>query len=85
LGRAAPWFILHRAAQAPCRRRPVTSNYKGFPACQAKRGHDELRSNSSVEFGLQITDSVATALHSEQGADWENYKRSSMQLICCGP
>jgi hypothetical protein len=78
-------YILHSPGLASCRRRPLSSNYKGFPSCQAKRGHDELRSNSSVEFGLQITDSVATALNSEQGADWKNYKRSSMQLFCCGP
>jgi hypothetical protein len=28
LGRAAPWFILHRAAQAPCLRGPVNSNVR---------------------------------------------------------
>jgi hypothetical protein len=28
LGRAAPWFILHRAAQAPCLRGPVSSNVR---------------------------------------------------------
>lgn len=28
LGRAAPWFILHRAAQAPCLRGPVNYNVR---------------------------------------------------------
>ena len=83
--RAALWFILHRAGLAPCRWLPLSSNYKGFPTCQAKAGHDELQCNSSMDFGLQITGSFATALNCEQGADWKNYKRSSMQLFCCGP
>ena len=34
---------------APCRRRPVSSNYKGFPRCQAKPGLDRIAQRSIKE------------------------------------
>jgi hypothetical protein len=40
----------------------VSSNYKGFPICQANSSHDELQSNSSMEFGLQITGALADSV-----------------------
>ena len=38
-----------------------------------------------MEFELHFTGSIPTSLSSQQGADWRNYKRSLLQLICCGP
>jgi hypothetical protein len=53
------------------------SHYKGFPICQAKPSHDESRSDSSMEQARQRTVAViGFALNVEQGADWQNYKRS---------
>ena len=78
-------LIIILAGLAPCRRRPISSNYKGFPRCQAKSGHDESRERFVDGIQLLNTDQVQAVLTTRQGADWRNYKRSLMQLACCGP
>ena len=55
---------------------PLKSNYKGFPTCQAKTGHDESRSESSME---RQTTCWYCVNESAKGADWRNYNRSLMQ------
>jgi hypothetical protein len=47
------------------------SNYKGFPICQAISGHDELRSDSSVEFQRRATELVSITLSSGKGCGLE--------------
>jgi hypothetical protein len=76
----------------PCLRPPLMSNYKGFPvsSSSAELGW-ESRSDSCIEFGFVSGllfwfgefDVMLTWL--AKGADWRNYKRSSMQSpIDCG-
>ena len=51
LGRAAPWFILLRTAQAPCRSGPVNSNVRPHeqpplcPLCRFKRRRSSFASS----------------------------------------
>ena len=67
---------------------PLMSNYKGFPQSQA---NDFLRAAQRLDSFLIFTTSAASPRSCascrsiEPGADWTNYKRSSMQLECCGP
>ena len=55
------------------------SNYKGFPICQASLGHDESRSDSSMEIGILLIESMRALMNGAKGADWTNYNRSLMQ------
>lgn len=48
-GHVCPPRQLAVPSSGPAFDRPLKSNYKGFPACQAKTGHDESRSVSSME------------------------------------
>lgn len=72
-------YIFSAGAKAFCRRSRLTSNYKGFPICQASLGHDELRSDSSMEIGTLPTEPIRALMNGAKGADWANYNRSSMQ------
>jgi len=65
---------------AACRRRPLSSNYKGFPVCQAKLGRDESRSDSFIDGTLDLSSQpVVTDLASSSG----NLDASVLYRSCC--
>ena len=57
------WLILHFAGQASHRRGPLSSNYKGFPICQAREIHRAAqRLDSFQDFAFQ-PDCFAALMH----------------------
>jgi hypothetical protein len=62
------------------------SNYKGLPVCQAKTGHDELRSDSSMEFLRRTTELVSITLNSGKGCGLEKLQPVIDAVgVDCGP
>ena len=44
----------------------MNSNYKGFPICQAKTSHDELRSDSSMELKTDRRDGRVASMKAQE-------------------
>jgi hypothetical protein len=67
-------------------RKRKIKHYKGFPTSQATPDRGGLRSKSPRNaVGSHGRDRRLWQRLGTQGADWLYYKRSLMQLKCCGP
>jgi hypothetical protein len=65
------WVIIGRTGKAACRGQRLSSNYKGFPICQAIVSRAELRSNSARNLGRWIPEAVLGQRKRRQGSGLE--------------